>query len=92
MRLQTHVRIVDLEQRVTVCRRLLHGFDRDPAIAARPVIDDQRLVPRVIQLVADLAKHGVRPAARRIRNGDLHRSAGELLCRRGGKRDHRQDR
>ena len=82
MGLQRHVRVVHLHQRVTVGGRFLRRLDRDEAVRAGPVLDEDRLAPALRQLLADDAQHRVGPASRRKRRDDPDRLRGKGLARR----------
>jgi hypothetical protein len=57
------VGVVDYQQRRSVRRSALGIADRDPAIAARFVVDQDGLSPELGELVSDMPDHVVRAAA-----------------------------
>ena len=75
-------RVVD-QHRVAVCGRLDHRLCADDSRCARPVVNDYRLAPRLLQLLTNHARHRIRCAARRIRHYKFDRPARIGGLRRG---------
>lgn len=77
-RVDRHGEPVDEQERVAVRRSLHHGIGAEAAVDARLVLDDEGGLQLLRQLVADQARHDVRPRPRWIRNDDAHGPAGPL--------------
>jgi len=60
--------------RVAVGRRLHHDIGADRPGGARPVLDEERLVPARLQPGREQPRHDVRPGRGRERNDDPHRT------------------
>ena len=74
------MRVVHLHQRVAVGRGLLRGLDGDEAVGAGAILDDHLLAPKLGELVANDAQHGIGPAAGGKRR-DYANGLGRILLR-----------
>ena len=72
----------DHHQRLAVGRQLRQLRRRERAVGAGPVLDDHRLVPGLLQLLADVARDDVGGAAGRKADQDLDRAV-RVALRRG---------
>ena len=82
------------QQRVSVGRRLGDGVAADDAVAARPVLDDERLPHLLGKLLRERAAQSVERAAGRERNDHAHWPVGISLgkrARHGERREHCED-
>jgi hypothetical protein len=74
------------EQGVAVGRGLRRGLERDIAVRARAVLDDEALAERLGELRRDDPRDDVRRAAGRVGHEHPHRAAGVGFLRRS--REH----
>ncbi len=63
------------EQRIAVGRRLGGGFEREVAVRARAVLDQEGLAERLGEFLRDDARDDVGSAAGTVGHQDLHRPA-----------------